>query len=567
MSGNSNSSSRSNRSSNNNTAARAETVIASTAGKDTWQTWAGRKDGNENFEFLDVFRGMKRSLDHSFRSKLPPAGTTCPICFCEPDSNNVDSKSELSSSSSSWYVTWCGHAVCTDCLITYAANQVGDKEQSGPLKCPVCLKTLRKKDAIVAMAGNKDLIRQWDMKIRDQLLQAIPSFRSCPKCGGNGNDGDNNNNNNNNNIVNKNENNNDGDDGDGVTRRNGGGGFVTPECLGPHHQERREMATRILLKRNTALLGIVVVYFILVGIIAKNKSRSVSADLFSMILPIYVFGKAAMAMQYFLAVKAREELFRPISVGCPCCDEVFILPAESEQFSDEETSRWMDANTRPCPSCSVPIVKASGCNHMRCSHCKANFCWACMKLRTSCRAYKCTNGAPYRDASIFDGSGVDEVERRQALQSDGSILTYIDYILNNRRCPELHYSDGILILVCLVARHSSPVQFVGNKMVTPFVISVIMPLIYLGFTPAVLFFLATTYRHFLQMRLTAAARGGDVHQGHNNNNNNNNNNNLVAQAAQELQQPLPGNNPNLLLIETLNQNMLTEALRRSVEDT
>ena len=536
--------------SNNAAAAHAETVIAATAGRDNWQTWSGRKHGNENFEILDVFRGMRRSFDYSFRSKFPTTGTACPICFCEPANDNE--------SNEYWHVTWCGHAVCKDCLVQYAANQVGDKEQSGPLKCPVCLKTLRKRDAIVAMAGNKDLIRQWDMKIRDQLLRAIPSFRSCPKCGGDGGgdgDGDGNNINNNN----KNDNNND----DGVS--NGGGGFVTPECLGPHHQERRELATQILLKRNIALLAILVAYLILVGIIAKNKSRSVYADLLSMLLPIYVFGKVAMAAQYFLAVKAREELFRPISVGCPCCDEVFVLPAESEDFQDEETSRWLDANTRPCPSCSVPIVKASGCNHMKCSHCKADFCWACMRLRTACRAYKCQNGAPYRDASIFDGGGDDE--RRQTLQSDGSILTYIDYILNNRRCPELHYSDGILILVCLVARHSSPVQFVGNKMVTPFVISVIMPLIYLGFTPAVLFFLATTYRHFLQMRLTAAARGGDVHQGHNNNNNNNNNNNLVAQAAQELQQPLPGNNPNLLLIETLNQNMLTEALRRSVEDT
>ena len=417
---------------------KAEKVIAATAGRDTWQTWAGRKHGTESFEYMDVFRVIKRSVNHNFLSNYPKPGTPCPICFCEPDSNE--------SLSSFWHVTWCGHAICKDCLGQYAKTQVEDREHTGPLNCPVCLKILRKQDAVVAMmagknaANNQDLIKQWDNKIRDQLLRAIPSFRTCPKCGG----------------------------GEGGAQQNRfGGGFVTPECLGPQHQERRDQAIEILLKRNYAYGAILVAYLLFVGIIAKTKSPSAHVDLWSMLLPIYVFVKIGMATNFLLARRAREALFRSIEVGCPCCDESFVLPAESKQFEDEETSRWVQTNTRPCPSCSVPISKAGGCNHVRCSNCGANFCWACMRLRTTCQAYRCQNGAPYRNASILDVDN-QQVPRLQALQSDGSVLTYIDYILNNRVCPELKYGDGLLILGCLVARHMRIFQLLVQTTIAPF---------------------------------------------------------------------------------------------------
>mmetsp|Transcript_6280 Transcript_6280/g.12991 ORF Transcript_6280/g.12991 Transcript_6280/m.12991 type:complete len:586 (-) Transcript_6280:74-1831(-) len=422
----------------------AEEVIAATAGRDTWQTWAGRKSGTEDFEYMDIFRGIKRSVNNSLRSNIPTKGTSCPVCFCEPDANE--------SPSSFWHVTWCGHAICKDCLGQYASSQVRDREQTGPLKCPVCLKILRKQDAVVAMmagkhnASNVDLIKQWDVKMRNRLLQALPSFRSCPKCGGGGNSDEN---------------------GD-VQRNNIGGGFVTPECLGPQHQERRDQAVDILLTRNYAYAAIAGVYFLVVGTITWTKSSSALLDLWSMLLPIYVFAKTGMAVNFLLARRAREALFRSISVECPCCDESFVLPTESKQLEDEETSRWVTTNTRPCPSCSVPISKAGGCNHVRCSHCGANFCWACMRLRTACQAYRCRNGAPYRDATLLDDFREEQpVRRLQALQRDGSVLTYIDYILNHRVCPELRYRDGFLVLACLVARHLPIVQNLERGILSP----------------------------------------------------------------------------------------------------
>jgi hypothetical protein len=452
----------------------AETVIAATAGRDNWQTWAGRNHGTEGFQYLDVFHGIKRTISNSLGTKVPKSGTPCPICFCDPEE-----------SSTSWHVTWCGHAVCVDCLGQYATNQVGDREQHGPLKCPVCLKTLRKQDAIVAMmagnhnAKNEDLIKQWDAKMRDQLLRAIPSFRSCPKCGGGGGGGSSNSGSGSNTATatsSEGEGSNHdalGDDsggGDGVHNNGVGGGFVTPECLGPQHQERREQAVQILLTRNYAYAAIVLVYLVLVGTIALTESPSAKLDLWSMLLPIYFFAKIGMALNFLLATRAREALFRSISVECPCCDETFVLPTESKQLQDEETSRWVNTNTRQCPSCSVPISKTGGCNHIRCSHCGVTFCWACMRLRTACQAYRCKNGAPYRNASFLEAVGDDpQLGRRQvALQSNGSVLTYIDYILNHRVCPELLYSDGLLVLACLVVRHFRWVQFLEREILSPF---------------------------------------------------------------------------------------------------
>merc|ERR1712218_383779 len=38
---------------------------------------------------------------------------------------------------------------------------------------------------------------------------------------------------------------------------------------------------------------------------------------------------------------------------------------------------------------------------MKCRSCRADFCWACMKLGTKCGAYNCHNGAPYGNAKVI----------------------------------------------------------------------------------------------------------------------------------------------------------------------
>jgi hypothetical protein len=93
---------------------------------------------------------------------------------------------------------------------------------------------------------------------------------------------------------------------------------------------------------------------------------------------------------------------------------------------------------------------------MRCIHCRADFCWACMRLRTNCMAFECKNGAPYRDAVRWVGTGGGNGgDRRSAPQADDSILTVIDY-LSDRSYPQIHYRDGFLLFGCVVLRRWLP---------------------------------------------------------------------------------------------------------------
>ncbi|CAB3364276.1 Hypothetical predicted protein [Cloeon dipterum] len=40
---------------------------------------------------------------------------------------------------------------------------------------------------------------------------------------------------------------------------------------------------------------------------------------------------------------------------------------------------WLVTNSKPCPHCKSPIQKNEGCNHMKCSKCKFDFCWVCLE--------------------------------------------------------------------------------------------------------------------------------------------------------------------------------------------
>lgn len=40
---------------------------------------------------------------------------------------------------------------------------------------------------------------------------------------------------------------------------------------------------------------------------------------------------------------------------------------------------WLVTNSKACPNCKSPIQKNEGCNHMKCSKCKYDFCWVCLE--------------------------------------------------------------------------------------------------------------------------------------------------------------------------------------------
>ena len=394
-------------------ASSADAVVAATAGEDSWKTWAGRSHGTSEFQWMDLLRGSKRALEQVIlgpTANIPRDGSTCPVCFTEPDQ---------------WHVTSsCSHAVCVDCLQAYAASQVKDPEQSGPLKCPVCPQALRRKDAIKALQGDPQLVRLWDEKIRNQLLRALPSYRPCPRCSS--------------------------------QNSNNGGGFVTPECLAPQYQDRRDEASKWLKWAQAGPLVCMAGVMLASDVVSRFPSQSPMTDVFFMIFPLTAFFPNLRYLQHLAALRARRALFKPISVDCPCCDEAFLLPSSltHAEILDAESKQWMDRHARRCPSCSVLISKQGGCNHMHCPNCRASFCWACMQLRTTCQAYQCNNGAQFGNAIPGINTSVANA------QSEDSLLNRIDSILGHQTTAKSPRNHNIAVLVAWIARYFSWVQVV-----------------------------------------------------------------------------------------------------------
>ncbi|KFM66123.1 hypothetical protein X975_02723, partial [Stegodyphus mimosarum] len=55
----------------------------------------------------------------------------------------------------------------------------------------------------------------------------------------------------------------------------------------------------------------------------------------------------------------------------------------SKHDDDYSLKVWMladEANRKLCPSCSSPIEKNEGCNHMTCWKCRAHMCWLCLQV-------------------------------------------------------------------------------------------------------------------------------------------------------------------------------------------
>lgn len=321
--------------------------------------------------------------------------SSCPVCLDDTVSDD------------NWYTTKsCNHTVCRSCLQSYCQSLLSDPSHTGPLKCPCCPRLLREDDATVALslaqknaqvskkkkqkeeinedeessrAAAVDLLEQWTIKARNELLRKMQDYRPCPNC---------------------------------CQSSNTGGGFVTRECLAPINDER-ESAARVfvmLAEKDSVkfvLLVFTLYYLYCCGYAAQGSEvRQVAmAILPSIGLPIF-----PQMLNLLIARITRRHITRPIVVTCPCCEKEFSLPASevnivasSTDESEVKSQNWKAANTRNCPTCASPIEKNGGCNHVLCMRCQSEFCWACMRSRTNCRAYNCQNGAPYGNASARPG--------------------------------------------------------------------------------------------------------------------------------------------------------------------
>ncbi|KAL3798644.1 hypothetical protein ACHAW5_008399 [Stephanodiscus triporus] len=476
-----------------------------TAGDDSWKTTVGRIDGPDGFVLGDAWRFLKVRFHGA--SKPPDA---CPVCLDKPTSEDE------------WYVTKsCKHPVCRGCLQDYAASLVSDPDHSGPLKCPCCPRLLRVEDAKVALdrrrvlrespksasdrrvatpeaviqraslfakPGDVDFmddsavkfLEKWEDKSRDEILRSMEDFRPCPHCSSGGGSGRN------------------AFCSGYAGSSNKGGGFVTPDCLAPINEERERTAERLLgMVGNPSSTGILVSYFVYYFYCTGRSTQFdrgehytevlqvLSAVLPSVLLPIlpHVIGLV-------LASAARRVVLRPICVTCPCCLVNFNLEASSElQLRDDDavaesaTQRWKASNTRPCPGCASPIIKDGGCNHVKCGRCRVEFCWACMRSRTRCLAYQCTNGAPFgnafRDGTMFAmRAGHDVMERER--QTGQTLIERIDQVeaLALRNLSLLHQFPFASILI-----------FASSVFYSWKILSLAMSL----FSPCVLFFVILLY--------------------------------------------------------------------------
>mmetsp|Transcript_6633 Transcript_6633/g.13927 ORF Transcript_6633/g.13927 Transcript_6633/m.13927 type:complete len:600 (+) Transcript_6633:83-1882(+) len=448
------------------------TAASETAGSNTWKTYSGRLDGPDEFVYSDAWRYFKNSISRKFvKNNVKKRADVCPVCMEDPTSSGIEAEGGQLSRNG-WYVTKaCNHAVCRECLQNYANSLIADPRHSGALKCPCCPRLLTREDAKVALSNpylyqktkkrrglgsiselssyndeiqqnTLELLAKWDKKVRDENLRSMTDFRPCPHC--------------------SNTTNNDGADvsselGSHETPNSRssqidrvGGGFVTPECLAPINEERELQATRFIgwagiSTAKAVLVGFFLYYWYNTHQLSNQEVSNTSdhalqrwnamKQIFTAIIPGLFLPVLPHAIRLILAKIARNILEKPVIVTCPCCDKEFNLNASAEFEHNNSTSnsesasqQWKNEHTRPCPSCSSPIMKDGGCNHVTCGKCKVNFCWACMRPRTSCKSYQCVNGAPYGNG-FGDGSLMAVSAGLAAREREGrTLMEHIEHV-------------------------------------------------------------------------------------------------------------------------------------------
>lgn len=87
---------------------------------------------------------------------------------------------------------------------------------------------------------------------------------------------------------------------------------------------------------------------------------------------------------------------------------------------------WMVSNSKPCPNCKTPIEKNEGCNHMRCTKCKHDFCWVCLE---SWKKHNSTTGGFFRCTRY---EVVQKVDGERQAELTGALSSYEQHEEMNR---------------------------------------------------------------------------------------------------------------------------------------
>lgn len=95
------------------------------------------------------------------------------------------------------------------------------------------------------------------------------------------------------------------------------------------------------------------------------------------------------------------------------------LRINSGETEDAANFLWLVTNSKPCPNCKSPIQKNEGCNHMKCSKCKFDFCWVCLE---SWKKHSSATGGYFR-CNRFDAANKAD-EKLGVLMSEATVRNH-----------------------------------------------------------------------------------------------------------------------------------------------
>jgi ankyrin repeat/IBR domain-containing protein 1 len=116
------------------------------------------------------------------------------------------------------------------------------------------------------------------------------------------------------------------------------------------------------------------------------------------------------------------------------------LHSSCQKYEDSASCQWLVSNSKPCPSCSSPIEKQDGCNHVKCTKCRHSFCWVCLE---PWRKHSSSTGGYFR-CNKYKGSRRQSAEQSKTGMEDQllDINKFIHYYIryknhdNSRKVEE-----------------------------------------------------------------------------------------------------------------------------------
>lgn len=182
-----------------------------------------------------------------------------------------------------------------------------------------------------------------------------------------------------------------------------------------------------------------------IGANCSNVIR-VSKPSVSKAMPSYVLKEELLSENHNVLCNTLQSSIIMLPASCSCgCVFCFACGNESPHTplpcallqrwlakcrDDSGTADWLISNTRACPRCRASIEKNSGCNHISCIKCKAEFCWVCLGTwSTHTDNYRCH---AYQKAKAKN----DELLRATSQQSLAFYLFYYDRYTNHAKAFE-----------------------------------------------------------------------------------------------------------------------------------